>query len=112
MTFGESFLVFAPKITCVLLSGLHLLTFECLLIFAGIICLLAKQIAFVCICLSISLLLFAFYFACLCICFFAFTCLLADLFPFALLHLLASLFVWLHKLMLMPFACFVICVVT
>ena len=47
---------FAPKITCV--AGLHLLTFECFLIFAGIICLLAKQIAFGCICLSISLLSF------------------------------------------------------
>jgi hypothetical protein len=58
---------------------LHLLTFECFLIFAGIICLLAKQIAFGCICLSISLLSFAF---------------ILHAYAFASLHLLACYINW------------------
>jgi hypothetical protein len=63
----------------VLFAGLHLLTFECFLIFAGIICLLAKQIAFGCICLSISLLSFAF---------------ILHTYAFASLHLLACYINW------------------
>jgi hypothetical protein len=62
---------------------LHLLTFECLLIFAGIICLLAKQIAFGCICLSISLVSFAF---------------ILHAYAFASLHLLAYLLIYFYLL--------------